>query len=301
MTAKLLVTGASGFVGARVLRLLQGSDVEVIALGRHAPDEAMRPLARRWIEADVMEHGAEVIRRERPERVLHLAWDTRHGLYWHSKENLLWVAATARMIDAFAESGGQRFVLAGSCAEYQWGGAEDFLEDATPLAPATLYGAAKKASGELLLSAAAQFGFGAAIGRIFFCYGEGEHKDRFVSYICRQLARGVDADITTGTQSRDFMHADDVASGLIALLESDLQGAVNVCSGQARTLLEIADAAGRIAGAPQLIRPGARPERAGDPARIVGDSTRLRGTGWAPRVDLDSGIARLLRSFETNA
>lgn len=293
---RILVTGGSGFIGSRVVAQLGKHGFDVVAVARNPPANASTATCR-WVAADLVEHGAEVIRQEKPSQVLHLAWDARHGIYWTSRENLLWVGATAAMIDAFAEVGGARFVMAGTCAEYDWLGPDhDFLEGATPLRPATLYGVAKQSAGELLIASAARFGFSAAVGRIYFCYGQGEPPERLVSYVCRQLAANQEALISSGTQVRDFMHVDDVASGLVALLTSDLQGAVNIASGEGRALADIVTTIGRLAARPHLIRLGAREDRPGDPARIVGDNRRLRSTGWAPQIDFEHGLRKILEA-----
>ena len=55
-----------------------------------------------------------------PTHLLHLAWYAEPGLFWRSPENLRWVEASLRLLRAFAEHGGQRAVMAGSCAEYAW-------------------------------------------------------------------------------------------------------------------------------------------------------------------------------------
>ena len=74
---------------------------------------------------------------------------------------------------------------------------------------------------------------------MFFLYGPHEHPDRLVSSVILSLLRGEPAKCSHGRQIRDYMHVQDVANGLVALLDSDVRGAVNVSSGQATTLREI--------------------------------------------------------------
>src|ERR1700676_1286244 len=136
---KVLVTGASGFIGRHCVPLLVAKGYEVHALSRRRPSEkALADVC--WDDGDRLKPGgaAELIAQGRPDSVLHLAWYAVPGKFWEARENLDWVRASLELLCAFADSGGKRIVAAGSCAEYdpQTG---ECLENATPLLPKTLY------------------------------------------------------------------------------------------------------------------------------------------------------------------
>src|SRR6266849_3237907 len=137
--ARVLVTGASGFVGRQAVPLLVARGHEVIAVGR--PDaETAPPKGVRFVTCDLLREGsaAELIDTHRPSHLLHLAWNVTPGRFWTDPDNLDWVSTSLRLFRAFAEQGGERFVGIGSCAEYDW--SHDFLsENETPLRPQTLY------------------------------------------------------------------------------------------------------------------------------------------------------------------
>ncbi len=124
-----------------------------------------------WHTIDLLAPGAasRLISELQPTHVLHCAWDTTHGKYWTSADNLRWVGASTELIHAFAGTG-QRFVMVGTCAEYDWAHGF-FSEGITPERPHSLYGTSKLAVHNLLMSTAHQFGFSAATARIFFTYG----------------------------------------------------------------------------------------------------------------------------------
>ncbi len=105
-------------------------------------------------------------------------------------------------------------MLAGTCAEYEWGGPGPCVEGRTPLRPATLYGVAKDATRAVVEAAAGELGIAVAWGRIFFLYGPGEDERRLVASVARALARGERAATSAGTQRRDFMHVADVGAAL---------------------------------------------------------------------------------------
>jgi nucleoside-diphosphate-sugar epimerase len=86
----------------------------------------------------------------------------------------------------------------------------------------------------------------------------------------------------------------DVADGLVGVLDSELGDAVNVSSGQAISLREIVTTIGRLIGRPELVQLGAIPARANDAPLVVGSNARLAALGWQPRYDLESGLLQTI-------
>jgi len=246
-------------------------------------------------DADLLEPGAaeDLVARVRPTHLLHFAWETEPGAFWSSPRNVRWVESSLALLRAFAAAGGERAVLAGSCAEYDWSSAGlRCSELSTPLAPATLYGACKHA---LQLAGGAfcrEVGVSFAWGRIFFLHGPGEDERRLLPSLARAMLAGRPAPMTHGRQVRDFLHSSDVAAAFVALLESGVEGAVNIASGEPRSLAEFGEQVARSAGRKDLLRPGELPERAGEAAALVADVTRLHEeVGWQPRLTFEQGIA----------
>ena len=293
---RVLVTGASGFIGRHALAPLVERGFAVCAATRSGQAPPGAPAGVRWISADLLDqHGRDELLDAAgdPTHLLHFAWYAEHGRFWTSTENLRWSAATLALVHGFAERGGRRAVLAGSCAEYRWGDPGPCVEGVTPTEPATLYGTAKNATRAILEAAAGELGIELAWGRVFLLYGPDEAPARLVASVARALVAGERAKTGDGTQIRDFMHVEDVAGAFAAILDSALTGPVNIGSGDGRPLREIIEAIGAAAGRPELLDIGALPPRAGDPPELVADVTRLRDeAGFAPAVGLDEGIAR---------
>jgi nucleoside-diphosphate-sugar epimerase len=158
---RVLITGATGFIGRHCLERLCESGGEIHAVTRTLPQPAAGPA--RWHAADLRDPAAarNLIETVRPDHLLHLAWEATPRLYAGPPENLRWLIGATAMLTAFGEYGGQRFVGAGSLAEYA-GGQEVCAEDETPIRPATVYGKCKAACWLAAQAAAQHYRFDAA-------------------------------------------------------------------------------------------------------------------------------------------
>jgi nucleoside-diphosphate-sugar epimerase len=293
----VLVTGASGFVGLPLIAQLARGGHEVHALSSRA-DPAEVPGVR-WHLADLgAESAADALIAElAPDRLVHLAWYVEHGRFWSAPENALWVERSLRLLRAFARGGGRRAVMLGTSAEYDWSAADAPLRELlSPLAPSTLYGVAKDALRRSSEALAEQEGFEMAWGRLFFLYGPREDPRRLVASVIRSLLEGSSVKTTSGEQRRDFLHVEDVAGALLALLESSVCGPVNIASGQATAVAEIVDQLAGAIGRPELVLRGAIPDRREEPPLLLADISRLREeVGFQARWTLADGLADAIR------
>ncbi len=298
MTQRVIVTGATGFVGRHVLPVLKEAGFDVHTLGRGMPDSknvtahAVDLLDLAAVERCIASLGAS--------HLLHLAWYAEPGLYWTSPINLSWVGASLALLRFFAETGGTRAVLAGTCAEYRWGGETVFDETASAIAPATIYGVSKDAVRRVSLAYAEGSKLSVAWGRLFYLYGPHEKPGRLVSDAIGCLLAKQPFRTTEGTQRRDFMHVEDVAGALSALLVSDVRGCVNVASGQAGALRDLLALIAEETQGQDYMRFGERPMAAHDPKLVGASIGRLRDeVGFAPRHTLKSGLVETVRWWKS--
>lgn len=292
---RVILTGATGFVGTHAIPALQARGFEIHALGRQKPLGGVAYYPVDLLDAGTVRAAVQAIKAS---HLLHLAWYAEPGLYWRSAANLDWVAASLALTRAFREAGGERAVVAGTCAEYAWG--PERLSEAATCAPATLYGGAKDGTRRILSAYSDESGLSFAWGRLFFLYGPGEKPGRLVSDAIRMLTAGERFGTSPGHQRRDFSHVTDVAAAFAALVDSDVAGPVNIGSGTAVPVRAILERIGTLTGHPDLIDFGARQLALSEPVCIEADVTRLRQeVGFRPSLDIDAGLHGTLTSHSS--
>ncbi|MBI5397752.1 MAG: NAD(P)-dependent oxidoreductase [Verrucomicrobia bacterium] len=291
---KILITGAAGFIGSHLARLLvqQGHEVHATLLDANDTDRIRDLLPRLHTVLCNLEHPAEVdacLASVRPELCIHLAWYAVPGKYLNAVENFGSLEATLHLARKLAALGCRRFVGIGTCFEYEHGGS--VLGESSPTKPVSLYAACKLSTALVLEQFARLTPMQIAWVRLFYQYGPDEAPQRLMPHVINSLLQGRKVELTPGEQVRDFLHIEDVASGIAAVAHSGLNGIVNVGSGQRVTVREIAEKIAAIVSRPDLLAIGARPYAPNDPMFILADNSRLRqNTNWRPRYDLDAGL-----------
>lgn len=287
---KVLITGASGFLGRYVLDSLARHGIPTVALGR-------RPVpGHESVQCDLLADAdsASLLADLGATHLLHLAWYTEHGRYWTSPLNLRWVAATVRLVEAFCSSGGRHVVVAGTCAEYDWSYGY-CREESTPLNPSTLYGVAKDALRRMVMAACDQQGVSCAWGRVFFPYGAGESPQRLIPtlidvFLKKRPPLAVNAEVW-----RDFLHASDIAEAFVTLLRHDAAGVWNISSGQPMQIAEVVREVARLLRVDPRAVLDLPCDRKDEPPLLVGDNRKLAALGWRPSMGFTHGVSQMLQ------
>jgi nucleoside-diphosphate-sugar epimerase len=292
---KVLVTGASGFIGRHTIDTLVRQGFEVHAVGSN-PASVSISRDCHWHITNLVNTSEikPLLEKVKPSHLLHLAWYAVPGKYWTALDNFGWVQTSLELLRQFQEQGGTRVVMAGTCAEYDWkyGYCSEFV---TPKNPDSPYGICKNVLHEMVASHSKLTGLSSAWGRIFLLYGFHEHPNRLVSSVIRSLLSGDPALCSHGNQIRDFLHVQDVADAFVALLESNISGAVNIASGKPIRIKEIIHKIGDKLGRSDLIRLGAIPASNQEQQFLVADVNRLsQEVGWCPQYDLDLGLEKTI-------
>jgi nucleoside-diphosphate-sugar epimerase len=284
---RVLVSGATGFVGRPVVDALKRRGVTVLTLGRGSGcDVRTDLLGDEPLDVAMVRAAADVL--------IHVAWYAEHGKFWTAPVNTQWVMASERLASAFCRAGGERVVGVGTCAEDDWSQA-CCVETSTPLRPATLYGACKDEAHKAIAATCAAHGASFACGRLFIPIGKGEAPGRLIPSVIAALFGEREPFAIGGAAARDFLHVDDVAEALVTLALSDATGPFNIASGSA---LPIADVVDHLA---MRLRRDAGPlrrlyaARPGEPASLYGDNARLLALGWRQALSLPEALDRIVQ------
>lgn len=295
--SRILVTGASGFVGRHTLPhlLSSGFEVHATSFNRNSTQPKQNRLV--WHEGVNLlsaDSTTALVDELKPDHLLHLAWHTAPGEYWTSDKNLEWVSASLHLLKCFARNGGKRAVMAGSCAEYDWTSG-NCIEDVTPLAPSTLYGNCKHALHMIFSSFAEKHEISWAWGRIFYVFGPYEYRQRLVPSIINPLLSGQPATCFHSSQQRDFMFVDDVGRAFAKLAGSEMTGAINIGSGEAISVKEFSELIASELNAGELLRFENNPPTTPGAPLVVADATRLHNQlGFTPATKIVDGIQQTI-------
>lgn len=305
--ARVLVLGASGFIGRWVARALAESGACLTLAVRNAAEAG--PVLRRWgVQADLWEvdlESDEALRRlchsVAPSIAFNLAG---YGVDPRERDEALAVALNVRLVERLARRlgerpasswPGQRLVHAGSALEY--GDLPGVLDEAAAARPTTLYGRSKLAGTRALARVGRATGVKALTARLFMVYGPGEHPGRLLPLLTRAAHDDTDIPLTSGEQRRDFTYVEDVAVGLLrlGLIPASVSLTVNLATGRLTRVRDVVELAARELGIREdRLKFGLLPTRPEEMSRVTGVSTdRLRElTGWVPATSPATGIRR---------
>ncbi|MEG4851312.1 NAD(P)-dependent oxidoreductase [Microcoleus sp. B5-D4] len=290
---KVLVTGATGFIGRHTIAPLTAAGFEVHAVTSKIPLNSRDVNGKCcWHSMNLLDpmQVKNLVSTVKPTHLLHFAWYNIPGKCLVAEENFLWVQASLELLRHFREQGGERVVMAGSALEYDWnyGYCSEVL---TPRNPHTAYGVCKNTLQEMLKAYAEITKLSSAWGRVFNVYGPYDHPKRLVSSVILSLSKNEPALCSDGNQLRDYLYVEDVANAFVKLLEGNVTGEINIASGKPVAVKEIIYKIASKLGKTNLVKLGSILASSGEPNLFVANISRLSGElGFLPKYDLDIGI-----------
>lgn len=318
---RALVTGGCGFIGNGFVRRILNAlpDVQVCTLDRLSYagqaqnlDDLPDPSRHRLVVGDIADAAlvASVFEEHDPDLVVHFAAETHvdrslhdPGVFVHSN-----LVGTAVLLEAARRSWAGRtdvrFHHVSTDEVYGSRAPDDAAStEASPYAPRSPYSASKAGSDHLVRAWAASFGLPVSLSLSCNIYGPRQHPEKLIPLMILSAAAGQPLPIYgDGRQVREWLHVEDVCDAILAVIQRGEAGAVyNISSEVATTNLEIVRS---ICGLLDQRLPGAAPharlirhvaDRPGHDLRYALDATAIRqDLGWAPKLDLDAGLAQMV-------
>jgi nucleoside-diphosphate-sugar epimerase len=307
---RVMVLGATGFIGRWVARAVaeQGAELTAVGRDRRSTETMLRDAGARGtvVTTDLAQPHLlrDVLSRERPSIVFNLSG---YGVDSSERDPRVSAALNADLPPTIAEGmselvsdtwRGQHVVHVGSALEY--GTASGDLEEHTVPTPTTLYGRSKLEGTLRLHDVAARRGVRAVTGRLFTVFGPGEHQGRLLPSILAGASTHEAIRLSAGMQRRDFTFVADVVEGLLRLgaLPAADAGVANVATGTLTTVRHFVEIAAAVAGiTPERLEFGALPTRDEEMHHDPVNVSRLRSlTGWSPGTSIEDGVRRTLLS-----
>ncbi len=305
---RVLVLGASGFIGRWVARALAeaGADLRLVVRDAAAATPILErwgvraPLA--WFDLTDDRWSDWFLAEVQPAIVFNLAG---YGVNPAEREEAAAQALNARLPASLADAmarhhderwPGQHIVHVGSALEYGTTGGN--LSEDGPAKPTTLYGRTKLAGTTGLRDAAHHAKLRATTARLFTVYGPGEPAYRLLPTLLAARPADESIPLTAGTQRRDFTYVEDVADGLLRLgAHAGDGGVVNLATGTLATVRTFVETAAEVLGiVPARLGFGALPTRPEEQQHDPVTVAKLRGTvGWAPETTIANGVRRTAR------
>jgi UDP-glucose 4-epimerase len=279
---RVLVTGASGFLGQNLLRLL-GEGPEVIALSRSEHTDVRKNIC--WHQIDLSDSSSvsRVISEVRPNVVFHMSSLANGSRELALVEQIFEaeVRSSLNMLLACQKSAVDRVVLSGS-----------FEEPEPNDPPSSPYAAAKITSRLYARMFHLLYQMPAVITRIFMSYGPGQPDWKIIPYVISSLLRGEAPRVASPDRPVDWIYGPDVCEGLLAVAAAPgVEGAsIDIGSGRLTSIREIVEKLRSIIGSDVRLDFSSASPRPHEQVRCADPDATERITGWRARTSLDEGL-----------
>lgn len=298
---RVMVTGATGFIGYHLCAALLQKSVEIIPVSRSSINQRFSYSFHRSVNILNRCQIVQVLEETYPDVIVHLAASKNRSLNLdaYRSEFEVNLNGTMNLVEACQKYGRiKKFVYLGSCDEYGVQSAP-FRETDCEL-PLTAYGASKLAATKFLQAQAKLWGFPTVILRPSVVYGPGQDTSMFLPSLIQSIFHNELFELSEGKQTRDFIFIDDLIESILLLInEKNFYGEIiNISSGISITIKELANLVVQIMGrnSGQLLKFSASNYRKSEIMNyVVNNEKAFKLIGWYPKTSIEEGISKIIR------
>ncbi len=289
--SEILVTGHTGFIGSQVTAELLRRGYKVCGVSKERQLPPCNNLRQVNIDLLSVTQCEDFFKQNKFEKMIHLAWFV--GAKCHiANVNMEWLQSSLFLLNNFYKNGGKVFQCNGTVSEYDF--SYGYLtEGKTPLENLSLHGICKSALYKVASQFCKQNDMSFKWSRCFNLYGPNEKPQRLMPSVINACLNGEDVKVSDCLKFQDYLHVEDTARGIVDVFESDVEGAVNICSGKPVQLREIVNKIAELTDFKGNILWGAIPAAFGDEV-VVGNNEKLRSIGWQPKYTLEEGLKQTI-------
>lgn len=265
---KIIVTGITGAIGQYISEPLKELGFEVYGIGRRDFDTSDF----NYIKADINNYFEieNIFNKIQAKYLIHLAWDLSKG-YFHSSVNFDMLTSSINILKYFKNNGGKKAIYIGTYAEYSFDNVP--AKEYDKLNPTSVYAKCKNYLREISELYCKNNGIDFCWARLFNTYGENDNNTRLFPYLINTLKNNKKVSINHSQLEKDYIYAGDIAKILSLIINSDVTGIINICSGKGIKLKDLAIMIAEKLGKIDLLE--LNEFNTDEPLKSIGDNSRI--------------------------
>lgn len=285
---KVFLTGGTGLIGTQTIPFLKehGFEIYALTIGDEESSEGITYIKANLFDKDEIE---KIMQKIKPAYLLHYAWLST-GLF-NDNSNFDFLTSSIDLLKSFIKNGGKRVVMAGTYAEY--GYHNEILKEDMPAEPINIYSQCKDFVHQISEAYCRNNNVSFGWGRIFSAFGKESDPRRLTSDVINHLRADESVTIRSGSLIRDYIYTKDIAAAFVKFLDSNVDGIVNICTGQETSIHDYVMKIAKIMNKENLVvfNEQASPQQ----VRVVGDNTRLsQEVGFVTKYSIEEALEEVI-------